>query len=180
MIGIPLALAYQNVGEWLVHKYLLHGQGKKKTSFWSFHFHEHHRAARLNRMVDKDYLRPLRGWTPQTKEAAGLVGLTLLHLPLAPVAPFFYGTFVYANVRYYQMHKKAHLDPEWGRANLPWHYDHHMGPNQDANWCVTNPWADNWLGTRIVYAGTEKEQRDDARRKERLAEPAAKEAMAAK
>ena len=61
------------------------------------------------------------------------------------------------------------MDPEWARENLPWHYDHHMGPNQDANWCVTRPWFDDLMGTREPYAGTERESRDLAKRAARAA-----------
>ncbi len=51
-------------------------------------------------------------------------------------------------------------DPEWGKEHLPWHYDHHMGPNQDSNWCVTKPWFDDLLGTRERYLGTERAARE--------------------
>jgi hypothetical protein len=46
MIGIPLALLAANATEWVVHKYVLHGLGKKKSSFWAFHWHEHHAESR--------------------------------------------------------------------------------------------------------------------------------------
>ena len=36
-----------------------------------------------------------------------------------------------------------------GKKAIPWHYDHHMNTNQDANWCVTRPWFDYIMGTRI-------------------------------
>jgi len=49
------------------------------------------------------------------------------------------------------VHRKAHLDTEWGKKNLPWHYDHHMGKNQNANWGVTTDWVDRLAGTRIKY-----------------------------
>jgi sterol desaturase/sphingolipid hydroxylase (fatty acid hydroxylase superfamily) len=169
MIGIPLAIAYQNFGEWVVHKYILHGRGKKKGSFWNFHFFDHHRQARTNDMHDPDYHQSVLGWHPQGKEAVALTLGTLAVLPLFPVAPFFVTTYVICNLRYYHLHKKAHLDPEWARVHLPWHYDHHMGPNQDANWCVTNPWFDDLMGTRIPYVGTEKELKDRARRQAALA-----------
>jgi hypothetical protein len=42
------------------------------------------------------------------------------------------------------------LDPEWGKKTIPWHYDHHMNTNQDANWCVTKPWFDYISGTRVI------------------------------
>ena len=49
------------------------------------------------------------------------------------------------------------------REHLPWHYDHHMGPNQEANWCVTRPWFDYVMGTREPYVGTLRESGDRAR-----------------
>jgi len=159
MIGIPLGLAVANASEWLIHKYVLHGLGKHKNSFWSFHWHEHHRNARKNGHHDPDYKARLwKAWNGQSKEAAVLIGTAVAMAPVAPFAPFFYGTIVYSAVNYYRKHKRAHLDPAWAREHLPWHYDHHMGPNQNANWCVTRPWADIVKGTREPYLGTARER----------------------
>jgi sterol desaturase/sphingolipid hydroxylase (fatty acid hydroxylase superfamily) len=164
MLGIPIGLAYANASEWLIHKYVLHGRGKKRSSFWSFHFHEHHRAARKHGHYDADYETLGLGDNPQNREALGLVALSVLHAPLLPVAPFFTATVWYSAVHYWRVHRRSHLEPEWARENLSWHYDHHMGPNQDANWCVTRPWMDQLMGTREPYVGTEREQKDIARR----------------
>jgi sterol desaturase/sphingolipid hydroxylase (fatty acid hydroxylase superfamily) len=87
---------------------------------------------------------------------------------LAPIAPFFTGTMVYSAVHYYRVHKRSHLDPEWAREHLPWHYDHHMGPDQNVNWCVTRPWFDHLMGTRVPYLGTDRAARDAARRAARV------------
>ncbi len=151
MIGIPLGLLYANAGEWLIHKYVLHGAGKKKGSFFSFHWSEHHRACRKHDFYDPDYQRSLFGVNAQGKEALALAGLMLLHAPLFPVAPWFTATVWYAGANYFFTHHKAHRDPEWARRHLKHHYDHHMGKNQDANWGVTKPWFDHLLGTRIAY-----------------------------
>ena len=151
MIGIPIALAYTNISEWLIHKYWLHGLGKNKKSFWSFHWHEHHREARKNDMYDPQYVRSVVSWSPQGKEVLALIGGAVAVAPLLPLAPFFTATVWYRTVRYYQLHKKAHLDPEWAKEHLPWHYDHHMGKDQNANWCVTHPWFDHVMGTRKKY-----------------------------
>jgi hypothetical protein len=43
-----------------------------------------------------------------------------------------------------------------------------MALDQDANWCVTWPWFDWILGTRVKYLGTEKELADRQRRQARL------------
>ena len=164
MIGIPAGLLYANAAEWAVHRFILHDRGKKKSSFWSFHFHEHHSSARRNNHIDPAYHNSPFRWNAQGKEALTLSLATLAHLPLLPVAPFFTATVFYASINYYRLHKRAHLDPEWAREHLPWHYDHHMGPNQDCNWCVTRPWFDRLMGTRVPYVGTEREERDHARR----------------
>ena len=169
MIGIPLGLLYANAGEWLIHKYVLHGVGRDRSSFWSFHFHEHHRAVRAEDGFDPDYERSVVGWHAQGKEALGLAAAAVAHLPLLPIAPMFTGAVLYSIGRYYVVHKKSHLDPEWAREHVPWHYDHHMGPNPHCNWGVTWPWFDHVMGTREYYVGTEREKRDRARKAEFLA-----------
>jgi sterol desaturase/sphingolipid hydroxylase (fatty acid hydroxylase superfamily) len=97
--------------------------------------------------------------------------LTLAHVPLLPIAPWFTVTLFASGVQYYRVHKRSHLDTDWAREHIPWHYDHHMGPDQDANWGVRSDWVDRLLGTRVEYAGTEKEAKD-RRRRERRAQPA--------
>jgi sterol desaturase/sphingolipid hydroxylase (fatty acid hydroxylase superfamily) len=156
MLGIPLGLLYANAGEWLIHKYVLHGVGKNKKSFWNFHWGEHHRASRKHGFSDPDYERTPFANNAQGKEALALVGLVALHLPLFTVAPLFTATVCYSAADYYFKHKRAHLDPAWAKQNLKHHYDHHMGTEQDANWCVTRPWFDWLMGTRVDYSYDER------------------------
>lgn len=153
MIGIPLGLMASNLTEWWVHKHVLHDA--RPDSFWKFHLWEHHAAALKNAGRDPAYDKPW--WRTQARrhEVYGLVALTLPFLMIAPVAPFFAGTVVYCSYDYYRKHKRAHRDPAWAQAHLPWHWDHHMGPEQHANWCVTRPWMDRIKGTRRVYLGSE-------------------------
>jgi len=163
MIGIPIGLLYANAFEWFVHKHVLHGRGKNKKSLWSFHFHEHHNASRKADMLDEDYLNPLFSqWDPQTKEVVGLLAGALAHAPLFPVAPFFTMTVYWSALNYYRVHKRAHLDPDWAKEHLAHHWDHHMGPDQDKNWCVTHPFFDHVMRTRERYLNTdaEREQRE--------------------
>jgi sterol desaturase/sphingolipid hydroxylase (fatty acid hydroxylase superfamily) len=173
MIGFPIGMFLANAGEWVIHKYVLHRLGRSKKSFWSFHWHEHHRQSRRNGFYDHDYERPTLGWHAQGKEAYALLALDLTIAPLLPVAPFFCAGVWTSSYLYYRLHKKAHLDPEWAREHLPWHYDHHMGTNQDANWCVTHPLFDYLLGTREPYAGTAREERDRDRSARLRSRPAA-------
>ena len=176
MIGIPIGLLTANAIEWVVHKHILHGLGRQKESVWAFHWHEHHRACRRHGHRDADYERPVFGGHAQGKEALALAAGVMAVMPLAPVAPWFTATIAYSAVRYYRVHKRAHLDPEWAKVHLPWHYDHHMGPNQNANWCVTRPWFDHLMGTREPYLGTERAAQDAAKRAARAEVPLAAEA----
>src|SRR5512137_2966240 len=108
MLGIPLGLAVANASEWLIHKYVLHGLGRAKTSFWSFHWHDHHRNVRRHGHVDPDYQEPLlTRWNGQNKEAVALVAGAVALAPLFPVAPFFVGTMTYCAVNYYRKHKRS-------------------------------------------------------------------------
>ena len=147
MIGIPIAMLYANAFEWWAHKHLLHGLGKKKNSFFAFHFFDHHRAARKHGMRDDGYANGVFGGAPQRKEALLLAGLVVVHVPLFPVAPFFTATVAYSAVNYWRTHKRAHLEPAWAEEHLPWHVEHHMGRDHDANWCVTHPYFDKVMGT---------------------------------
>ncbi|MEZ4365417.1 MAG: hypothetical protein R2939_03905 [Kofleriaceae bacterium] len=183
MLGIPIGLAYANLSEWVIHKYVLHGLGKKPGSFWSFHWHEHHKAARRDDLEDPAYRKSLResfrARDAQAKEVAALAASAVAISPLLPVAPWFVGTVWYSALNYYRVHKRAHLDPAWAREHLPWHVDHHLGPDQDANWCVTRPWFDDLLGTRKRYLGTERAAADEAKRARRAENAAARAAAAA-
>jgi len=165
LIEIPAGLLYGNAMEWLIHKYLLHGLGKNKSSFWSFHWHDHHRNARRKDMVDEDYQKPIKLAEPPGKELVSLILAALAHAPLFFIAPFFTLTVWYCAFNYHRVHKKSHLDPEWARENMPWHVDHHMGPDQDQNWCVTKPWFDIIMGTRVRYVGTQHEEQSREKRR---------------
>lgn len=153
MIGIPLGLLAANGVEWVMHKQVLHGWGRKRGTFWAFHFHEHHRLVRANDFYDPNYTRFPLGPHAQGKEAWALIAGAVVATPMMPVAPLFVGTLWYSAGNYYYKHKKAHMNPDWGRKHLQWHYDHHMGRNPNANWCVTKPWFDYIMGTRIFTEG---------------------------
>jgi sterol desaturase/sphingolipid hydroxylase (fatty acid hydroxylase superfamily) len=151
MIGVPIGLLYSNAVEWVVHKYFLHKLGKKKGSFWQFHWREHHKNVRKYGMKDPDYQKPITDWNARGKEAAGILLLCAAHLPLLKVAPFFTGTVFYAGFNYLRKHRRSHRDPEWAMKHMKWHVDHHLGKDQDQNWCVTQPWFDRLVGTREDY-----------------------------
>ena len=151
------------------NKYLLHEEGKKKDSFWRFHWADHHKLVRQNDFKDISYTQSLLEWNPQSKEMVALTLAGVAHLPLFVIFPGFVSGLFTSGAYYYYVHKKSHLEPDWARENLPWHYDHHLGPDQDKNFCVTFPLFDYVMGTRVKYLGTEKELEDRVRRQSKLA-----------
>ena len=160
-----LGLLYGQWLEWLIHKHLLHTVGKKRGSLFGYHFHAHHRESLLNLFYDPSYHGHGEG---TKKEIRDLCLLFVLHSPLIFFVPAFLAGATAHSILYFLVHRKAHIDPDWCKKHLPWHYDHHMAPNQDANWGVTTDWIDRLMGTREVYLGTEKEIRDTQRRMDRL------------
>jgi len=151
MIGLPIGLMYSNAAEWWIHKQLLHKLGKKKSSIWNFHWSEHHKSVRQGKFNDPEYHKAFWDRSGPRKEVLGVVLLMALHAPLITTAPWFTAAVMYSGLNFIYKHKKAHLNPEWAKKNLKVHYDHHMGKNQDANFCITQPWFDYVMGTRINY-----------------------------
>jgi len=144
---VCLGLLAENAGEWFFHRYVLHGLGKRHGSLWGYHWNEHHKVARVNQMFDPGYRGWPLQWNTQGKEALSLAALAIAHLPLLPAIPLYVLGMYAGLLLYYQRHRRAHLDPEWAKSRLPWHYEHHM-ERSDANWCVTWPWFDHIMGTR--------------------------------
>ena len=170
MIGVITGLITANAFEWYFHKEVLHGQGKKKNNFWRFHWAVHHKTVLKENFRDSDYEHGIMdAWDPQSKEVAALAVAAVAVSPLFWVAPGFTSALWFSQYNYYRVHKKSHLDPEWAYNYLPWHYDHHMAPDQDKNWCVTFPLWDYVMGTRIPYKGTAREKLDIERRMRKAA-----------
>jgi len=151
VFGVVAGLLYANAVEWVVHRYVLHGLGKRKGNLWSFHWHEHHRNSRRFDMYDPGYQTSFLSSNGHGKEVAGIALLMAVHAPLWFVSRSFATAVVLSGVNYLHRHKKSHLDPEWAKKHMRSHYDHHMGKNQDANWCVSYPWLDWLMGTRVVH-----------------------------
>ena len=141
-----VAYLYSTFAEWAIHKYILHGLGKNKNSWFNFHWYSHHKSCRKNKYLDENYNKILS--LPVRREILGLYALLVIHLPLFFLIPYFYYTLVVCVFRYFYVHQKSHRDVEWGKKNLPWHYNHHMGKDQDANWGVTTDIWDTLLNTK--------------------------------
>lgn len=141
---IILAWLYSHFFEYLTHRYVLHGKGKLMKVF-KHHFAHHHKVSRKNEMYDVDYYR----FWKINFENSSLILAAILHLPIVFFFPYAYATLVFSIFSYYVVHRKAHIDVEWGKKWVPWHYDHHMAKNQHVNWGVRLPIIDYIFGTRV-------------------------------
>ena len=152
VLSVLLGCVYANLVEWVVHKYVLHYLGQRRKNWIAgAHWRGHHRTVVKTRGADPDYLKPLWG-SERGAEIVGLAILALLHSPLLFVFPVFYGTLIMWLVLYYFVHRHFHLYPDWGMKYMPWHYDHHLGIDQNQNWGVVIPLCDYILGTRVKYS----------------------------
>ncbi len=153
--GIVVGLAFANAFEWVAHKYVLHGTPKKGQPRYSPHppsmksHWAHHRLVRTTDFGDECYEQGLKHERTRL-EATQLLILAGVTTLAWPISPSFVLTSWYCAGRYYYVHSQSHLNPDWAKKHIPWHYDHHMNSQQDANWCVTRPWFDYVMGTRIA------------------------------
>ena len=147
IIEILIAWVYGHIMEYFLHRHILHN--KLFSPFFKIHFSEHHKNSRKFKMIDARYLT----WfgTIFHFETYSLVLLAVLHFPVFLYFPFAYGVIVFNILTYFYIHRKAHLNSWWARENLEWHYDHHMGKNQNKNWGIRSSLVDEILKTREHY-----------------------------
>jgi|7_EtaG_2_1085326.scaffolds.fasta_scaffold47213_3 sterol desaturase/sphingolipid hydroxylase (fatty acid hydroxylase superfamily) len=151
-IQFIFGLIIANFVEWLVHKYVLHKLGKMRTRFlilgkkkifvFLTHWNQHHRISRKNDFRDSAF---------SFREIFGIFILLVIAFPIWFILPGIYYGFIFSAMLYLLIHNISHKYPEFSKKYIRWHYDHHMGKNQNKNWCVTYPLADYLLGTRIKY-----------------------------
>jgi sterol desaturase/sphingolipid hydroxylase (fatty acid hydroxylase superfamily) len=149
ILSCLIGFVVSNFSEWVVHKYILHGLGKKKDSFFNFHW-QHHNISRKNKFVDNDYKEGL-GCRAIRREILGIVALLFFNINWLFMWPMLFAWFTFFSIAYYFIHSYSHINPQWCRKWVPWHYDHHMGIDQNKNWGVTSPFWDYILGTRVKY-----------------------------
>ncbi|HJF27211.1 MAG TPA: hypothetical protein K8V79_03000 [Acinetobacter lwoffii] len=154
--GFLTGLVVANGFEWFAHKYILHGTHRAGQARYSpvpesmrSHW-EHHREVRKTEFSDIGYVEGYKNWRTRNEIGSLVVVASVFGLAFYPVSKGMVLATLYSAGNYYYIHRRAHLEPEWARKKIPWHYDHHMNSNQDANWCVTKPWFDYLLGTRVI------------------------------
>lgn len=154
--GFLAGMVVANGFEWFAHKYVLHGTHRTGQTRYSpvpdsmrSHW-EHHREVRKTRFSDYAYVEGLKNWRIRNEIGSLAVAASVFGLAFYPLSKGMFLATLYSAGNYFYMHRRAHLQPEWARKKIPWHYDHHMNSNQDANWCVTKPWFDYLMGTRVI------------------------------
>ena len=136
--------------EWTAHKYFLHNS--KFPSAFKSHFSVHHKNSRKNDGLDIIYFSfPPESWDDGASEIVFLLLAWAISFPTYYISPWLYLTLTVHACAYYALHRKFHLSPQWGRRWMPWHWDHHMGHDQNCNWGVTNPIFDFVFRTRKRY-----------------------------
>ena len=161
--GFVAGLVILNGYEWFAHKYLLHGvhrKGKPRyspvpksmESHWA-----HHREVRKQDFSDECYVEGIDHWRTRHELMSLAVTAGVASVVFYPFSKGMALAAIYSAGNYYYVHRRAHLEPDWAKRTIPWHYDHHMNSNQDANWCVTRPWFDYVMGTRVVSSADLKE-----------------------
>ncbi|WP_445114653.1 hypothetical protein [Acinetobacter sp. WZC-1] len=162
--GFVAGLVVANGFEWFAHKYILHGTHRPGQTRYSPIPHsmkshwEHHREVRKQQFHDDGYVEGISNWRTKNEIISLVVAAGVFGLGFYPLSKGMAAGVLYSAGNYYYIHRRAHLEPDWARKKIPWHYDHHMNSNQDANWCVTKPWFDYLLGTRVVSSADLKEQ----------------------
>lgn len=154
--GFIAGLIVANAFEWVAHKYILHGThrvGKPRFSpiprSMKSHW-EHHRIVRKVQFYDEGYVEGLKNWRTRNELISIVIVAGVASVVFYPLSKGMALAAVYSAGHYFYVHRRAHLEPEWAKQHIPWHYDHHMNSNQDANWCVTKPWFDYLMGTRVI------------------------------
>ena len=140
--SVLLGFLYANFLDWYVHILLHKPKGKSK---FKFHW-KHHGMARKNGNLDIDYKKKIF----HNETWLTLLGAAI-HIPLLWVsAPFATTAILYA-LFYMIIHRQTHIHVSFFKKWMPWHYEHHMGRNQNANWCVVCPLMDHIMGTRVKW-----------------------------
>lgn len=134
---ILLTFIYLSFMEWFIHKYLLHNI----NGFFRFHILNHHKNCAKD-MIDIDYQNTYFG----SNEFIGAIVFCLIHLPLFFYYKIFYSILILYFFAYFYVHRKCHLDSEWSKKYLPWHYIHHC-VNAKKNFGIIHPFFDIILGT---------------------------------
>ena len=138
---------YCHIGEYYIHKNVLHNPKKFKLAFKT-HFKNHHKASRINSdMNEPKYSHQSFIDLFFDNEIRMIAGLVLIHAPVLFFAPWFFIAITWSGFMYYFLHRLSHRYPKLAGKLMPWHIAHHLDKNQNLNWGVRLPVVDILLGT---------------------------------
>ena len=123
--------------EYLVHRYLFHGLGKKKDSIFAYHLRDHHLVSRRNDFIDNKL---------SAHEAIGVVFLIALHVPALFLSAYLFAGIAFYAFLFVVLHNTMHKTPGLAKKYFWWHWNHHM-KNQNKSWNVVLPIFDLLTGT---------------------------------
>ena len=123
--------------EYLVHRYLFHGLGKKKDSIFAYHLRDHHLVSRRNDFIDNKL---------SVHEAIGVVFLVALHVPALFLSLYLFAAIAFYSFLFIALHNTMHKTPGLAKKYFWWHWNHHM-KNQNKSWNVVLPIFDLLTGT---------------------------------
>ena len=130
MIYFLIGLIYVNFLEWVLHRFVLHGLGKSRSSRFNFHI-VHHYVSSVCHMED----------SPSLLEAFYMTLVTFMHVWMIYISVWLYAGALAGGTLYWVVHSLVHTYPKLMYPYFPWHYSHHTWyPNH--NWCVTYPLFD--------------------------------------
>lgn len=136
--GFITGIAVANAFEWVAHKYILHVCNVRQPHipYESMESHwAHHREVRKQQFHDDCYVEGVGNWRTKNELISLAVVATVSSAIFYPFSKGMALAARYSAGNYYYIHRRAHLEPDWAKRKIPWHYDHHMNSNQDAN-CV--------------------------------------------
>lgn len=133
---------YCHVGEYFIHKNVLHNHKNFKFAFKN-HFSNHHKASRINLdMSEPKYGNQSISDLFFDSEIRMIFLLVSLHFPIYFLFPGFFFAVLFSGVMYYFLHRLSHTRPKSFGRLMPWHTAHHLGKNQNINWGVRLPIVD--------------------------------------
>ena len=106
--------------------------------------------------MDPDYQSGFFKSAPYIREVYSLIVLLLLNITWLWTWPMLFYWLTFFTALYFWCHAKSHKDLNWCKKYLFWHYEHHMGLDQNCNWNVLPPLFDYFFGTRVKYTYDDK------------------------
>lgn len=151
-LSFVVGYLYYSFFEYTVHRWVLHGKnlGKRKNSWFSYHWGTHHNNSRKNNFYDPDHAKGLKS-TAVRKELFGIFLTILTNINWLFIWPMLFWWLTFFGILYFILHTWMHKHPDLTKKYFRMHYDHHQGSDQDLNYAVIPSFWDHIFGTYKSY-----------------------------